>query len=265
MGGRRWEKPGLALVGRALLSKSLTQFSADGWSCTPSLLVIWPRWASPGVCGLYGWVNNSLQEGLCQGGPSRTAATSDSMPVVSCCQPVHPQKAFWDSRVVLVPSPGALLLLSSGSWCVEDCVCALQDWSLCFLHSYGSPKIKSCWPPRSDSLGIPSPFVRSPGWKPWCGAQSLHKWENLFGITVLQFLGCLPGRYGICFYCDCTPPSAMALFLDVGYCFLVRSSILLLKAGSCWTAGCNFGALPRGDECTSSYSTILNWNPRLLF
>ena len=56
---------------------------------------------------------------------------------------------------------------------------------------------------------------------------------EFFGIIVLQFLGCLPSGYGIWFYCDCAPPSAMAsLSLDVGYCFLVRSSVLLLKADS---------------------------------
>ena len=32
-----WGKLGLALVGRAMLSKSLIQFSADGWDCAPSL------------------------------------------------------------------------------------------------------------------------------------------------------------------------------------------------------------------------------------
>ena len=31
-----WNKLGLALVGRAMLSKSLIQFSADGWGCAPS-------------------------------------------------------------------------------------------------------------------------------------------------------------------------------------------------------------------------------------
>ena len=39
----QWEKLGLALVGRALLSKTLIQLSADGWGCTPSLVVIWPE------------------------------------------------------------------------------------------------------------------------------------------------------------------------------------------------------------------------------
>ena len=37
-----WEKLGLALVGRALVSKALTQLSADGWGRTPSLLVVRP-------------------------------------------------------------------------------------------------------------------------------------------------------------------------------------------------------------------------------
>ena len=51
MGGRgeemgRWEeeaagKTGLALVGRAMLSKSLIQFSVDRQRCVPSLLFIW--------------------------------------------------------------------------------------------------------------------------------------------------------------------------------------------------------------------------------
>ena len=33
--GRDWL--GLALMGKAMLSKSLIQFSVDGWGCVPSL------------------------------------------------------------------------------------------------------------------------------------------------------------------------------------------------------------------------------------
>ena len=33
-----WHKQGLALVSRAILTKSLLQLSADGWGCVPSLL-----------------------------------------------------------------------------------------------------------------------------------------------------------------------------------------------------------------------------------
>ena len=42
-----WEKLGLALVSRALLSKTLIQLSADVWGCTSSLLVIWPQVTQP--------------------------------------------------------------------------------------------------------------------------------------------------------------------------------------------------------------------------
>jgi len=65
--GRDWEKLGLALVGRALLSKAVIQLSADGWGFDPSLL-FGLRQHCPGVYRLYGRVNGDLQEGLCQGG-----------------------------------------------------------------------------------------------------------------------------------------------------------------------------------------------------
>ena len=66
------------------------------------------------------------------------------------------------------------LLLSSGSWYTQGFVCALQDWSLCFPQSRGRPIIKSHWPSRSDSLGIPRPFVWFPGLEAWYGAQNFH-------------------------------------------------------------------------------------------
>ena len=33
-----WGNLGLGLMGRAMLNKSLIQFSVDGWGCVPSLL-----------------------------------------------------------------------------------------------------------------------------------------------------------------------------------------------------------------------------------
>ena len=40
-------KLGLVLMGRAMLSKSLIEFSVDGWSCIPSLLFD----LKPNYCG----------------------------------------------------------------------------------------------------------------------------------------------------------------------------------------------------------------------
>ena len=62
-----------------------------------------------------------------------------------------------------------LLLHFSESCFTEDFVCNLQDWSLRFQQSCGNLVIRSHWPSRSDSLGIPSPFVGSPGWEAWGG------------------------------------------------------------------------------------------------
>ena len=50
-----WEKPVLALVGRALLSRALIQLSADEWGCTPSLIVFLPK-----VIQLYVCVSHSV-------------------------------------------------------------------------------------------------------------------------------------------------------------------------------------------------------------
>ena len=71
--------------------------------------------------------------------------------------------AIQSSHPLSSPSPPAFNL--SVSWCAQDFVCALQDWSLCFLQSCGSPIIKFHWTSRPDSQEIPSLSVRSPGWK----------------------------------------------------------------------------------------------------
>ena len=106
-----WEKLGLALVGRALLSKALIQLSADGWGCTPSLEVVWPERPSP-VYGLYGRVNGDLQEGFHQRAPSQTTATCVPVPVVSPADPHLNRKPF----IMVLSSVGSLFLFSR-SWC----------------------------------------------------------------------------------------------------------------------------------------------------
>ena len=104
-------------------------------------------------------------------------------------------------QVVLVQSPVGSLLLSSGSRCMQNFVCALQDWSLCLPLSRGSPIIKS----RPDSLGISQSLCQIPrlGSLTW-GSEPSQQWENFFGIIFLQFVGHPPGRYGTLFYRDCT-------------------------------------------------------------
>ena len=49
-----------------------------------------------------------------------------------------------------------------------------------FPQSCGSSIIKSHWPPKSNFLGVLSPFARSPGWKICCGSQNFLNslWYN---------------------------------------------------------------------------------------
>ena len=85
---------------------------------------------------------------------------------------------------------------------------------------------------------IPSPFVNMLAGTIFfsiifhnSGKTSTQQWDNFFGIIVFQFVGHLPIGYGIWFYCDCAASyhlaAATSLSLDVGYLFLVGSSILL--------------------------------------
>ena len=94
MGGPRWEKLILALVGRALISKGLIQLLADGWGCAPSLLVVWPGMTQPWVYGLFCRVNDDLQKDSHQGVPSRIAAACGPIPAASPFQPLPPQQTL---------------------------------------------------------------------------------------------------------------------------------------------------------------------------
>ena len=76
------------------------------------------------------------------------------------------------------------LLLSSGSWCMRNFVCALQDWSLCFLQSSGSPIIKSRWSSKPDSRSLCQiPRLGSLIW----GLEPSQKCENFSGIIILHY------------------------------------------------------------------------------
>ena len=80
-------------------------------------------------------------------------------------RPVSTQVSAEDSRnsqASLAQSLTGSLLLSSGSWYLQDFVCVLEE-SL-FPQSCGSSVIKSHWCSKSNSLGVLGPFGGSPGW-----------------------------------------------------------------------------------------------------
>ena len=119
-----WGKLGLVLMGRAILSKSLIQFSVDGWGCVPSLL--------------FGLRPN--------------------------CRPMPPPETPGYSQAKLTQSILGTLLLSPGSWCTDGFVCAPQEfvspvlWKFCnqiplasnVKFPWGSQPL--CWIPRLGNL-----------------------------------------------------------------------------------------------------------------
>ena len=169
-------------------------------------------------------------------------------PLVSPCQPAPPEETLEHQQVVLAQSPVGSLLLSSVSWCTQGSVCALQDWRLCFPQSCGSLVIKSHWPSRSDSLGIPSPFVRSPGWEAWRGFRTFTTagkllwyychpvYESPTGWVWNFILSWLCPSYCL--------TAASFLFLDMGYLLFGKFQCLC----GCSTTSCDFGAVAGESE-----------------
>ena len=136
-----------------------------------------------------------------------------------------PQEVLQHQQVVLIQSPTRSLFLSSGSWCMQNFVCALQDWSFCFPQSSGSPIIKSHWPSQPYFLNSKSlswiPRLESLMWGLECSQQC----KNLFGIIILQSVGHPPSWYRIWFYCDWTLLPSCCGFLSSDMEYLLILSI----------------------------------------
>ena len=150
-------------MGGAMLSKSLIQFSTDERGCIPSLLFdLRPN---------YGGGNEDRATSFKR---SHTCVAPRSAPDAAAGhrQPMPPLETLGYSQASLDQSLVGSLLLSPGSWCTEGFVCALQGL---FPQSCASSVIKSYWPPKTNSLWVLSPFVRSPSWEMIYGSYNFLK------------------------------------------------------------------------------------------
>ena len=97
------------------------------------------------------------------------------------------------------------LLLSPGSWCTQVlcvcvCVCVCVPSKSLFPQSCVKSVIKSHWPPKSNSLGVLSPFARSPGWEICCRSSSSSSVQALLCLTLCDTMEYSPlgsSAYGI--------------------------------------------------------------------
>ena len=143
------------LMGGAILSKSLIQFSVDGWGCVPSLLFdLRPNYGG----------GNEHNSDLLQKVPC-TAALSAPNAVSGHFQPMPPPETPGHSQASLDQWLVGSLLLSPGSWCAQVSVCALQESiSQSCVRSGGSvmglmvtSSKRACATPSSTAPTAPSP------------------------------------------------------------------------------------------------------------
>ena len=144
--------------GWAMLNKSLMQPSADVWGCVPSLTVVGVMVTSfKRTYTSIPWL------------PGLLISVPDT--VAGHCRPTPLQETPGHSQASAAQFVVGSLFLSPGSWCAQ--VLFVPSKSL-FPQSCGNSVIKSHWPSKSYSLGVLSPFARSPGWEICCGYMSLN-------------------------------------------------------------------------------------------
>ena len=102
----------------AMLSKSLIQFSVDGWSCVPFLLFTWGETMVEVMKIMVTSFKSSL---------ACTATLSAPDPAAGHCRPMPPPETPGHSWASLGQSLVGSLLLSPGSWCTQGFFCALQE------------------------------------------------------------------------------------------------------------------------------------------
>ena len=111
-------KLGLVLMGEAMFSKYLIQFSVDQWGCVPSLLFTWV----PTMVEIMKIMVTSFKSShACTAIVSvPNPAAGHHWPTPLLASPGHSQESLGQSLV-------GSLIVPPGSWCTQGSVCALQE------------------------------------------------------------------------------------------------------------------------------------------
>ena len=141
-----------------LLSKSLIQFSVDGWSCVPSLIFTWGQ----SVVEVMKIKVSSLKR-------SHACTTKLSAPNRAAGHhwPTPPLETPGHSQASLSQSLVGSLHLSPGSWCTQGSVCAHQESASQSCVSSGSSMVglmvtsskRAYVIPRSAAPRAPAPVA----------------------------------------------------------------------------------------------------------
>ena len=151
---------GLVLMGGTMLSKSLIQFFVVGLlrGCVPSLLFdLRPNYGRCNV-GNVDLLQKDLCMHYCIQCPDPGAGHVDPC---LCERLLDTHRQVWHGLLwgycsfLLAPGKHKVLFVPSYRFFPQCCVSSI---------------INSHWPSKSNSLGVLSPFARSPGWVICCGS-----------------------------------------------------------------------------------------------
>ena len=101
-----------------MLSKTLIQFSVDGWECVPSLLFTWGQTMVEVMKIMVTFLKKSY---------ASTATLSAPNPTAGHHWPLRLMETHRHSQARLGKSLVGSLLLPPGSWCAQGSVCTLQE------------------------------------------------------------------------------------------------------------------------------------------
>ena len=142
----------------AMLSKTLIQFSVDGWDCVPSLLFTWGQTMVEVMKIMVTFFKRSHARTATLSAPTLQQATTNPC---LCQRHQDTHRQVWVSLLwgqcsfLLGPGTHKVLFVPSKNLFLQSCV---------------SSVIKSHWPPKSNPQGVLSPFARSPDWGICCGS-----------------------------------------------------------------------------------------------
>ena len=154
---------------------------------------------------------------------------------------------------------GSLLL---SSWCAQNFVCALQDWSLCFPQSSGRPSSNPTHPQGQIPWGFSVPLLDPQAGKPDVGFRMFRTVGELLWYYCSSVCGS-PIQWVwdlILLWLYPLLLSHCSFFFVFGCGISFFGGFQYPPVNGCSTASCNFGVLTGGDEHMSFYSAILNLN-----
>ena len=131
-------------MGRAMLSKSLIQFSVDGWSCVPSLLFTWGQTMVEVMKIMATSFRRSHACTVTLTAPNPAAGHHQPMPLLET--PGHSWASLGQSLV-------GSLLLSPGSWCTKG-----KGWAS--LVAQPVKNFPAMWKTWVRSLGWEDPLEK---------------------------------------------------------------------------------------------------------